>query len=156
MDGGEDEPRGTGARPMPLNSRRVTGPVLHSLATELGLPTSASTADLRQMVDGKLEDMGREPRDVLVVIEWETTEAEGSGRVRLLDGEGAFLDAELLTTEPPGGPAISEVDAHASSPLALAVETEDRTRSRAGRRTRQIGGGHRTIPSRVGVVARGG
>ena len=79
------------------------------------------------MVDGKLADMGREPRDVLVVIERETTEAEGSGRVRLHDREGAFLDVELLTMEMPGGPAISEVDAHASSPLALVVETEDRT-----------------------------
>ena len=119
--GDDCSPRGAGARPMPLNSRRVTRPVLRSLAAELGLPTSASTEDLRQMVDGKLADMGREPRDVLVVI-------EGPGRVRLHDGEGAFLDAELLTTETPGGPAIAEDDAHTASPLA--VETEDRTRDR--------------------------
>ena len=148
--GDECSPRGAGARPMPLNSRRVTRPVLRSLAAELGLPTSASTEDLRQMVDGKLADMGREPRDVLVVIERETTEAEGPGRVRLHDGEGAFLDAELLTTETPGSPAIAEDDAHAAS--ALAVETEDRTRTRdregcAGRRTGQIGGERRAVPS---------
>ena len=43
-----------------------------------------------------------------MVIERETTEAEGPGRVRLHDGEGAFLDAELLTTETPRSPAITE------------------------------------------------
>ena len=123
--GDECSPRGAGARQMPL---RVTRPILHSLAAELGLPTSASTEDLRQMVDGKLADMGRELRDVLVVIKRETTEAEGSGRVLLHDGEGGFLDTELLTTETPGSPAIAEDDAHAAS--SLAVETEDRTRDR--------------------------
>ena len=48
VDGMEDEssPPGAGARTMPLNSRRVTEPVLRSLVTEVGLPTSASTADL--------------------------------------------------------------------------------------------------------------
>ena len=75
--------------------------------------------------------MGHEPRDVLVVIERETTDTEGSERVRLHDGEGAFMDAELLTMEMPGGPAISEVDAHASSPLALAVQSQDRSREAA-------------------------
>ena len=38
---------------MLLNSRRVTRPVLRLLAAELGLPTTASNEDLRQMVDGK-------------------------------------------------------------------------------------------------------
>ena len=111
--GGESPPRGAGARPMPLNSRRVTRPVLRSLAAELGLPTTSSNEDLRQMVDGKLTDMGRQPRDVLVVVESaDTAEDEGPTRVRLHDGEVSFLDAELLTTKTPG-PAISGEDASA-------------------------------------------
>ena len=88
--GGESSPREAGARPMPLNSRRVTRPVLGSLAAELGLPTTASNEDLRQMIDGKLADMGRQPRDVLVVVERDTAEDEGPARVRLHDGEGSL------------------------------------------------------------------
>ena len=71
------------------------------------------------MVDGKLADLGRQPRDVLVVVERDTVEDEGPGRVRLHDGEGTFLEAELLTSETPGGPATEE-DAHAAS-AAIAV-----------------------------------
>ena len=57
-----------------------------------------------------------------MVVECDTTEDEGPARVWLHDGEGSFLDAELLTTETLG-PAISEEDIHAAS--ALAVEGED-------------------------------
>ena len=116
--------RSAGARPVSLNSQKVTRHVLRSLAAELGLHTSAPTADLRLMVDGKLADKGREPKNVLVIIERETTEAEEPGRVQLHDNEGAFLEAELLTTtETPVSSDISESEA--VSPLA--VETDDRT-----------------------------
>ena len=75
------------------------------------------------MVDGKLVDLGREPRDVMVVVE---TEAEGPGRVRIHDGEGEFLGTVLLTTEQPG--SSSEEDAHATA--SIAVESDDRSRDR--------------------------
>ena len=50
---------------MPLNSRRVTGPILRSVAATLELPTRASAEELRQMIDGRLEELGGEPRDLL-------------------------------------------------------------------------------------------
>ena len=62
-------------------------------------------------------------RDVLKVVECDTAEDEGPTRVRLHDGEGSFLDAELLTTETLG-PAISDEDAHAASAFAVAGEDD--------------------------------
>ena len=102
---GDSTPRGVGVKPMPLNSRRVTGLILRSVAASLGLPTSAPVEDLRQMIDEELAEQGREPRDVQLVVE--TAETEAPGRVLLYDGEGAFLDAELLTAEPVGGSVLA-------------------------------------------------
>ena len=72
--GGESSPRGAGARPMPLNSRRVTRPVLRSLAAELGLPTTASNEDLRQMTT----DVSRET--YILVVERDAAEDEEPAR----------------------------------------------------------------------------
>ena len=83
--GGESPPRGQGGRPMPLNSRRVTGPILRSVAATLG---RASAEELRHMIDGRLEELGREPRDVLVVVGRGTVETDEPGHVWLHDGEG--------------------------------------------------------------------
>ena len=96
---GDPSPQVGGARPVPLNSRQVTTQTLRSVATSLGLPTTASAEDLRQMIDGQLVERGRQPRDVQVVVE--ATEAETPGRVLLQDGDGGFLEARLLPgTEP--------------------------------------------------------
>ena len=57
------------------------------------------------MIDGRLEELGREPRDVLVVVGRGTVEAEEPGHVWLHDGEGPFLDGELLLAEAPEDPA---------------------------------------------------
>ena len=107
--GGESPPRGQGGRPMPLNSRRVTGPILRSVAATLG---RASAEELRHMIDGRLEELGREPRDVLVVVGRGTVEP---GHVWLHDGEGPFLDGELLPAEAPEGPSVSVGEAHAGA-----------------------------------------
>ena len=113
--GGESPPRGQGGRPMPLNSRRVTGPILRSVAATLGLPTRASAEELRQMIDGRLEELGREPRDVLVVVERGNVETDEPGHVWLHDGEGPFLDGGLLPAEAPEGPSVSVGVAHAGA-----------------------------------------
>ena len=127
VTGGDLTPRVTETRPMPLNSRRVTALVLRTVAARLELPTSASPEDLRQIIDGKLVEQECEPRDVQVVIEPETTERPA--RVLLQDGEGTFLDAELLTTEPVEKPAEEPAeDAHAT--LSPAVETGERAPDR--------------------------
>ena len=60
---------------------------LRRLAKELGVPTAASTDELRQMIDGKLAEEGKETRNVQVVLEGADPTAEFS----LVDAEGRFL-----------------------------------------------------------------
>ena len=107
---------------MALNSRRVTRTILRSVAAGLGLPTTASVEELRQIIDGQLTERGRGPRDVLVEVERRPSGTEGSGCVRLHDGEGMFLEVDLLTTEPV---ETSGEDAHAP-----VVGSRDRTPDR--------------------------
>jgi hypothetical protein len=52
----------------PLNSRRLTAAVIARVARELGLSVSASLEDLRQIVGGKIEEMGHEPQNVRVTL----------------------------------------------------------------------------------------
>ena len=80
-------PRGT-KKTFPLNSGRLTGAVIRRVAKELGLTVSASVEDMRQIVSGKIESEGREPRNVIV----EVTESETGTMVALRDDEGIFLE----------------------------------------------------------------
>ena len=59
-------------RVLPLNSRRLTNAHLRRIAHAMELPVSVPRDQLRQMVDGKLIAMEKEPRNVQVLI----TEAE--------------------------------------------------------------------------------
>ena len=54
---------------MPLNSRRLTAGHLRRLAAALDVPTGASTDELRQVIDGKLAEEGRETQNIQVVLE---------------------------------------------------------------------------------------
>ena len=73
--------------------RRLTHLLLRSLAT---LPTSASAEDLRQMVDGKLKEMEREPREVQVVLASSSGESGAATDALLLqDREGVFMTVVL-------------------------------------------------------------
>ena len=53
---------------MPLNSRKLTGALLKQLATELGVPTSASAKALRLLISGQLDEGGRDPMNVQVAV----------------------------------------------------------------------------------------
>ena len=66
---------------------------MQQLARALELPTAASSADIRQMIEGKLQEIGREPLNAQVVVQQEV----GGPRVRLSlqDAEGIFLEADL-------------------------------------------------------------
>ena len=77
---------------VPLNSRQLTGTLLKQLAAELGVPTSASYDDLRLMISGKLEEVGREPMNVQVVLR----KSDEAITVSLRDVEGIFLVAKPL------------------------------------------------------------
>ena len=73
----------------PLNSKRLTAEVLTKVAKGLGLPTSASVAETRQLVEGKLETEQYEPKNVQVdVIELAT----GAIEVRLRNESGVILE----------------------------------------------------------------
>ena len=80
-----------------LNSRRLTGAVIKRVARALELPTAAALEDIRQMIDGKLSEQGRDPRDVQVIqteVEAETdtdTDAVGGVAIELRDSTGPFL-----------------------------------------------------------------
>ena len=56
-------------RVLPLNSKRLTGNHLRSISDALGLPTTGSADQMRQLIKGKLHaDQGRETGNVQVVI----------------------------------------------------------------------------------------
>ena len=87
-------------RPMPLNSKKLTGILLRQLARGLQIENTAGTsvAELRQLVEGQVEDLGHEPRQTQVVL----TEVEHGVKVCLRDADGTFLTVEPLldATEP--------------------------------------------------------
>ena len=80
----------TRVRTYPLNSRQLTADVIGPMAKELDLPTAGSLEETRQILDGKLVEMGREPRNVQVDLE----EMEGVVAVYLKDKSGVFLEAQ--------------------------------------------------------------
>ena len=87
-----------------LNSRRLVGAVINRVARALGLPTAAGLEDLRQMVDGKLSEIGKDPMDVQVVqreaeMETETETETDVGRIartviEVHDAAGLFFLVE--------------------------------------------------------------
>ena len=87
-------------RPMPLNSKKLTGILLRQLARGLQIESTAGTsvAELCQLVEGQVEDLGHEPRHMQVVH----TEVEHGVQVCLRDADGTFLTVEPLldATEP--------------------------------------------------------
>ena len=74
-------------RVMPLNSRRLANAQLRLIAHAMSLPVSGIAGEqMRQMIDGKLMAMEREPGNVQVLI----TEAE-SGEALALQDKGGVL-----------------------------------------------------------------
>ena len=91
-DAGEVQP---GSQTLPLNSRRLTAARLRQLARGMDLPTTATIEDLRQIIDGKVAEMGHEPRNVQVQLH--------PDRLELLDLEGSFLNVTTLGGDPGRG-----------------------------------------------------
>ena len=75
---------------LPLNSRRLTAAYLQQLARALELPTAAGAEDIRQMINGMIEEMGHDPMNVQVAVE-----PGEDGQVLILrDLDGPFLQAD--------------------------------------------------------------
>lgn len=112
-----------GGKPLPLNSRRLTAPVLKQLAGALDLPSTAPLDDVRQMIEGKLLEMGREPRNTQVLLQ----EAARGVHVSLQDVDGIFLEAEppVRAESPNGGSeqgeGLGEPGADDTEPLRQAL-----------------------------------
>ena len=86
----EADPSGTTpkvTKPLPLNSKRLK--VLHvkRIAASMTLPTIGSADEIRQMIEGRLADMGRNPRHVQVLVP-----EDESAPLQLQDADGVFLD----------------------------------------------------------------
>ena len=83
-------------RVLPLNSRRLVAEYVKAIAMNMGLPTRASTDEVRQMVEGKLSENGHEPHNVQVVIQEpeEGTESEHLVHLFLVDEAGVFKEIE--------------------------------------------------------------
>ena len=84
-------------RPFPLNSRRLTGPYLMCIAKAMGLPTSGATDATRVMIDGKITEMGCDPRNVQVTVR---THPHGQETLSLRDVDGVFVDAGTTDVVP--------------------------------------------------------
>ena len=87
--------------PFPLNSRRLTGLYLRSIAKVIGLPTAGTAEETRVMIDGRLTEMGRDPRNVQVVVR----SGPHGETLSLRDVEGTFVDATIALKDSDGGGA---------------------------------------------------
>ena len=79
--------------PLPLNSRRLTGPYLRSIAKVVGLLMTGSVDKLRMIIEGKLTEMGRDPRNVHVIV---TKDPRGREMLALRDVDDVFVDSGSL------------------------------------------------------------
>ena len=83
-----DGPRVTRTNTYPLNSRRLIAEHMTRIAKGLGLPTGATLADLKQMIEGKLAE-NYEPRNVQVdVVEL----GASATAIKLRDEGGVILE----------------------------------------------------------------
>ena len=103
--------RELGSVRLPLNSKRLTSNYLRRLAAQLELPTSASVDDLRQMVDGKLTDEGRDVMNVQVILQGTDSRCEFT----LEDEDGQFLTVPAAEQDEHDAELPSELGEHGQS-----------------------------------------
>ena len=82
-------------RPLPLNSKRLTGVLLKQLARGLEIPTGSSGDELRQLIEGKLGDLGHDPRNTQAVLQ----EAETGVNISLQDADGIVLTVSPIVAD---------------------------------------------------------
>ena len=63
-------------RILSFNSRRLTATYLKAIARKMGLPMSATTDEIRVLIEGRLTEDRREARDVQVIVQ---EQPEGMG-----------------------------------------------------------------------------
>ena len=99
----DELPRG---KMLPLNSKRLVLPQLRALALMLGISAKATVAQTRQLIEGKLIELDREPRSVQVIV------GEDS-RLYLVDDAGVIRASEASAgTHSDHVPISSELSDH--------------------------------------------
>ena len=88
----------TTGRVYPLNSRRLKVKHLRLLAESLELPTAASADEVRQMVEGTLREMKREPENVQVIVE-ERRQVVTELTVTMMDETGVLKTIKKTETK---------------------------------------------------------
>lgn len=78
-----------------LNLKRLITVLMKQLTRAMGVPTAASGDDLWQPISGKLEEQGRKPMNVQVVLK----EVEGGMHLSLQDEDGGLLEAAPPTPD---------------------------------------------------------
>ena len=76
---------------LPLNSKRISTARIKRLAAGLDVPTAALTDKVRQMLREKLQELGHDPANVLVVIQGDGDVAnlylvDDSGVIKAING----------------------------------------------------------------------
>ena len=89
-------------RILSFNSRRLTATYLKAIARKMGLPTSATTDEIRVLIEGRLTEDGREARDVQVIVQEQpkgmgedSACSKGTVRLFLVDETGVVIEAEV-------------------------------------------------------------
>ena len=80
-------------RPLPLDSKRLTGAYVQAITRAMELLTKRSVRETRQMIEGELEDDDRESMNVQVLIE---EDGDGAEFVSLVNMNGVFLGPEPI------------------------------------------------------------
>ena len=142
----EQEPGLPDGQAFPLNSRRLAARHIRQLAEMLELPTNMSTEELRQVIEGKLANDGREPQNVQVIVrERPRTEV----CLFLVDYSGVFLESAPTWWESQGdshslselvqeNEALREQLTEQSSVLRDTCESLERETQRASELERQL------------------
>ena len=95
----------------PLNSRRLTGHYMMSIAEAMGLLTRGTVEAMNLIIEGRLSDTGREPQNVQVGV---SEAGGGKTTISLQDSRGVFLEADCSQQEVSG----SDVDEPGDGPGA--------------------------------------
>ena len=80
-------------RVLPLNSKRLTSAHLKQVAEKLELPTTGSADQIRQLIEGKLQE-DREVSNIQVIVQESTYRELG---LSLIDEDGVFLETDPAT-----------------------------------------------------------
>ena len=81
---------------LPMNSKRLAKTYLSWIAEKVELPSTASAEETRQLIEGKLLEMDKEPLDIQV----ELKQRELGEFILLRDVDGVFLEVEPHVEEP--------------------------------------------------------